>query len=280
MMVLLLAAGAVLFPACTERIDIKLDSTYTRLVVYGEITSDSLRHTVTLTSTADYFSNTPAPKISGATVELRAGDELYLLNPDPENPGQYKPDVAFRGKPGTSYHLQISNVDIDGNGETEVYEAETTMPEAVAVDSIRVIPFQTPFFNGHQVLLFAQDPSSRQFYNYKILRNGELLTDTLIEFISQSDELFNGNYLYALPVTFLNDDDPDEAVKTGDFVTLEMSSIPEDYYYFISDARSEIFGSVPIFSGPPANVRSNISGDALGFFVAYSVSRASAFVFF
>ena len=35
--------------SCTERIDVKLDETYTRVVVDGCITTDSSRSTVTLT---------------------------------------------------------------------------------------------------------------------------------------------------------------------------------------------------------------------------------------
>jgi len=154
------------------------------------------------------------------------------------------------------------------------------MPEPVPVDSVWVTPITTPYFEGHQVLLYAQDPPGEQFYNYRVLRNGYPINDTLIEFVSQSDELFDGNYLYALPIMFLDNDDADEAVGQGDILTLEMWNIPEEYYYFISDARSEIFGSVPIFSGPPANVSTNISNGAMGFFVAYSVSRNSTMVLF
>ncbi len=44
--------------ACTERIDIDLDDTYTRLVVYGQIDSDdTARHMISLTESTSYFYN-------------------------------------------------------------------------------------------------------------------------------------------------------------------------------------------------------------------------------
>jgi hypothetical protein len=33
-------------------------------------------------------------------------------------------------------------------------------------------------------------------------------------------------------------------------------------------------GSNPLFSGPPANVKGNISNGAIGFFAAYTTSRS------
>jgi len=271
---------AAILASCTERIEINLDSTYTRMVVYGEITSDSLRHGIYLSKTADYFSNSPVPVVSGAVVSISSGDSVYNFSEDPDEPGLYLPERAFRGLPGNTYHLSITGIDINDDGTNEEYEAESKMPVLVTLDSIWVLPFASGYFSGHQVQLFAMDPAAtKEYYNYRIMRNGVMITDTLIEFISQSDDFFNGNYLYALPVTFLNDEDPEEAVGAGDIVTLEMASIPEGYYNFLSDARSEIFGSVPLFSGPPANVSTNLSSGALGYFVAYAVSRKSQVVF-
>ncbi len=64
----------------------------------------------------------------------------------------------------------------------------------------------------------------------------------------------------------------------GDTVTLELNSIDQAYYDFVGDAQLEIWGNNPLFSGPPANVRSNIDNDAIGIFTAYSIERASAIV--
>ena len=46
LLILLLAAG------CTEKINVKLDNSYIRLVVDGGITSDSMQRSVTLSKSA------------------------------------------------------------------------------------------------------------------------------------------------------------------------------------------------------------------------------------
>jgi len=65
--------------SCTERIDVKLDESYTRLIIDGSITTDLAPSVVTLTKSSGYFSNAPSPKVTGATVTLFDGTTLYQL---------------------------------------------------------------------------------------------------------------------------------------------------------------------------------------------------------
>jgi len=85
----------------------------------------------------------------------------------------------------------------------------------------------------------------------------------------------NGTYIYGLPVGFVADDEPEEELFPGDTITFELNSIEQAYYNFIIDAQLEIAGNNPLFSGPSANIRSNIDNDAKGIFTAYSIGRAS-----
>ncbi len=56
----ILLLSALLY-GCTERIDVTLDETYTRLVVDGFVATDSGTYQVALTKSADYFFNAPCP---------------------------------------------------------------------------------------------------------------------------------------------------------------------------------------------------------------------------
>jgi hypothetical protein len=271
----LFLAGTV---SCTEIIDIELDSTYQRLVVYGTVTDDSVRHQVQLSLSSDYFSNSPAPRISGALVELETADRVIPFPEHDTIPGLYLAEEPFRGVPGHNYRLHISHVDADGDGNVESYLAESRMPQGAQPDSIRVSYFQSPFFSGYQVFMYAQDPPERNWYCFKIWKNQQLLTDTLSKFSIQSDELFNGSYIYGVPVGFLWDGDPNEAAQPGDTITLELDDIDRSYFNFIADAQLEIAGNNPLFSGPPANVRSNIEPDAQGVFASFSVHRVFAII--
>jgi len=261
--------------SCTEIIDIELDSTFTRLVVYGEITTDLLQHEVELTRTTDYFFNEGPPPVINASVSISFNDSTVLLEEKDGSPGVYRIPFPYQGIPGTRYVLNISGVDIDEDGTDEEYTAESIMPLIEEADSIQLQKFITPFFSGFQVLLYSKDPEGPNWYNFKILRNGELLNQRISDYTVQPDEFVKNNYIFALPVGFLNDDDEDELILPGDTVSLEINSLTKDYYDFVVDAQSEIFGNNPLFSGPPANVSSNISNNGKGIFAAYSIQRVN-----
>jgi len=61
----------------------------------------------------------------------------------------------------------------------------------------------------------------------------------------------------------------------GDTITFEINGITEDYYNYIVEAQSQVFPQTPLFSGPPANIRTNIDNGAIGFFAVYSVKFSS-----
>ena len=65
-LILLLMLGLII-SACTERIDIELDDTYTRLVVDGQLSDDStITQSILLTESTSYFYNQPPPPVSNA----------------------------------------------------------------------------------------------------------------------------------------------------------------------------------------------------------------------
>jgi len=265
--------------SCTERIDIELDSTYRRLVVEGVVSSDSVRHSVLLSVSSDYFSNEPAASVGNAMVELYFEDKSIQLLENTGIPGRYESPVAFRGVPGTTYNLIISKVDVDGDGIDERYQAASTMPGGSEIESVELRYLSNPAVSGHTVFLYAYNPvNQRDWFGFKLIKNGDVLTDSLTKYSVLSDDLFDTGYFPGLPVGFLNDDDPREAVQAGDTVTLEMDCIEEAYYNFVTEAQLEIAGSFPLFSGPPANASSNIDNGAQGFFTAYSIERFSLIV--
>jgi hypothetical protein len=262
------------FAACTERIDVEVDTSFTRLVVEGAVTTDTLSHIIRLSTTSDYFNNQTAPAVSGAVVEISDGESFYLFEESDTEPGYYYSDPGFHGIPGKTYRLEIRNADIDSDGAMEVYTASSKLNPANPVDSIKLEYFNT-FITGYNVNIYAWDPPRVDFYAFKVLKNGKLLTDTLSELIVQNDEFFNGKYTNGITSQFLFDEKPDEKVSLGDTITFELNGITEEYFLYVIEAQSQIFPQTPLFSGPPANIRSNISGDAIGFFTAYSVQRSS-----
>jgi len=259
--------------SCTERIDIDLDETYTRLVVYGAITTDTASHFVELSTTSSYYYNEAPPQVSGASLEI--SDDLgNVVNLTETEPGKYATSSLFAAIPGRIYTLRIVlQEEINGH---KTYEASSSVSPIYPIDSINLVNQPDWGEKGfYEVACFYQDPPTTDFYMFNIFKNGVMLTDTITNRFVIDDGLFNGNYTNGIGVGYLNQANEREFLKTGDTITFQGCNITKEYYNFIVTLQSETGFQTPLFSGPPANVKSNISNGAVGFFAAYGVSYAS-----
>jgi len=268
---LLITVVSLLIISCVERINIQLDDSYTRLVVDGAITTDTLSHSIVLTKTTSYYYNEPPPPVTGAHVQISDGSDTYILNED--YPGVYRTDPSVFGVVGGTYTLDIE-LEAPVGGYSS-YSASSTLYPVSPLDSVSLAFHSDWTENGiWEVKCYIQDPPTTDFYRFMIAKNGRSITDTLDEWFVTDDRFFNGNYAYGAPIAYLRQDNGDEILHVGDTVAVEINSIGAEYANFIWDAQSEIRGSNPLFSGPPANVKGNITNGAAGFFAAYSASRS------
>jgi hypothetical protein len=256
---------------CTEKIDLQLDESYTRLVVDGAITNEAMAHRVRLTTTSSFLGGEPDPTVSGATVSITDGDTMFYLNEKPRETGDYYTDPEVKGVAGKTYTLNITLPQaIAGQRD---YTASCLMEPIGTIDSIGF--HHNDRWDGWEIQVYARDPLTTDFYMFDIIKNGILLTDTLSERLVVNDLLYNGQYTNGATVGYLSNKHPDEQLHDGDTVTVKMASITEDYANFIWQAQMESGYSNPLFGGPPANVKGNISNGAIGFFAAYSTTSAS-----
>ena len=262
--------------SCTEKINIELDNTYTRLVVWGELTTDTTVHTVRLTRTADYFFNQPTLGVSDAQVTINDGENTITLTENAQIKGTYETPPDYFGVPGKIYTLDISGVDVDGDGIPENHSASSKLRSVNPVDSIHLEIIE--IMEALVVNVFAWDSPEKDWYLFKVYLNNVLVSDTLTEWFAQTDDLFNGNYTNGITSQILYSDYENERPEVGDTVTFEINGITEEFYNFVIGMQQEIMFSAPLFSGPPANVTTNLTNDALGFFAVYSAERASTIV--
>lgn len=262
---------ALFLGACTEKIDIKLDSTYERLIVEGYIDTDTTTHWVRLTKSADYYSGNPATVVSSAIVKLSDGFESLTLIENNEKPGYYETPSDFYGVVGRTYELNIELA--EAIGDEKNFSSSNKIMSIGTIDSIQVE--YNPDWEIYEIKIFAWEPPTTDFYKFEVLKNGDLLTDSINKVWISDDKYFNGNYTFGALVGFLDPDDPREEPQSGDTITLRMSSITKEYYNYILELQDQTFQyRNPLFSGPPANVSTNIE-NALGFFAAYSVAYSS-----
>jgi hypothetical protein len=267
----LIISLSITFTSCTEEIELELNDSFVRLVVEGNITSDSATQNIILSKTSSYFSTQAKPMVGGAIISVTNGASTYDFEEIIGQPGIYKSKQAFAGKPGETYNLLIKNVDLDDDNGLKTYEAKEIMKSPLTIDSLYAIPINFFGNQGYRIFGFAQEPATLgDFYLWRYYINGQLATDTLYEITFNSDQLVNGNYLSNLELGFIFDG------QAGDTLTLETNSITEDYFnYVISFFIETQWSGGGGFSGPPANIKTNINNGATGYFNTEARTRIS-----
>jgi len=265
---------------CTETIDdIHLDSTRPRLVVEGYISTDTVRQMVKLSILGDALKQEPIQVVSNAIITISDGTTVYNFVEDIFVKGTYYTTSKVYGVVGRNYTLQIKNVDINNDQVMEEYTAQSLIKGVNPIDSVHLVYNSSNNHDkGWSVNLYTMDPGQgRNFYLIKVLKNNILLTDSIFKYSIGDNSGFEGKYYDGFPVYNLREAREDERLTPGDTVTVELYGINEDYYSFISSYISDYYPKIPIFSGPSANIPTNIKpiDDAVGIFAAYSIKRKS-----
>jgi len=189
-------------------------------------------------------------------------------------PGKYATSPLFAAIPGRTYTLLIELAE-EINGH-KTYMSSSEVNTIYPIDSIGLV-FQPDWGEKgfYEVTCYYQDPPTKDFYMFNIFKNGELLTDTIRNRFVSDDAFYNGNYTNGIGVGYLDQSYEREVLHAGDIITFQGCNITEEYFNFVVTLQTETGFQTPLFSGPPANVKSNISNGAVGFFTAYGVSYSS-----
>lgn len=261
----------LLLNACTEEIDWPLDDTNIKLVVEGEVTTDTTKQLIKLTSTKGYLNNGTPPPVQGAQVILTTDNRIDTLNE--EAPGMYYTHSNFYGIPDEVYNISITNTGIVGDNGDDIYIASAVMRNTLHLDSITLSQEDEFEENHFNINGWGQEnPEPGDFYFWNYYKNGVLETDTLDEAIFTDDVAVNGNYIPGLTMWWNIKAEP------GDTILVESISITKEYYEYIMALMQETSWNSGPFGGPPANPRGNISNGALGFFKASDYSYVETVV--
>lgn len=267
-----LLPAVILMSSCREKIELKLDSTYTRLVVEGSITDEAKAHRVVLSLSADYFTDEKPKMVTNALVEISDGQQVFKLTE--KKPGVYETEPHVKGVPGREYNLTIKYVDVDNDGEYETYAATDLLKPVMILDSVVVEP-QLPLTEPpwYKIRGWGQElPTPDDCYQWVYYRNGTLASDTLSKTIFVDDAYVNGSYIPGLTMFMFVKANPQ------DTILVETRSLSRPYYNFLVTFMLETVWNQGGAAGPPANIKGNINNGALGYFSAHSVSHNSAIV--
>jgi len=255
--------------SCTKDLDIELDEGDRRLVVDAWFTTEEKVHEIRLTETAAYFSNEATPLVSGATVQISGGGDVFPFTE--VEPGIYQSEPTAHASMGTSYTLAVTY-------ENEFYEATDYCDTVPSLDSMIIIPTYNNegVLKRYEFLIWTKELSGYgHYYVWRTLNNDVYLRDTLSEISIESDEyLGDGLEFEAFPIESVSANQ----VSSGDTLTLEQHNISKQTYDSFLAILAETEWRGGIFDSPPANIPSNVSNNGLGVFLVSSTESKSVVV--
>ncbi len=276
--------------SCTEDTTINTKNSAYVPVIYGTITNQNVRQQIQVSSSSGYFDKEVNKRIANAVVTIKEDSGMvsksYVLTQDSVGSGIYATKDPMRGKPGWTYSLSVV-MDFNNDGSNEEYTAECMMPEALKVDSFNISKKKVGEYTLYSLNISAQDDGDvENYYMGRYSINGAWY-NKISKYIMFNDVSLNGEYVKNLSVWNFNDvadkskfsdDDAKDMIfmSPGDSMVVEFSNISKAYFNFINECASQKNGSNPMFGGPPANISTNMSNGARGFFTAYGVSVVSA----
>jgi hypothetical protein len=251
--VLLIFSLLFVLVSCEDVIQLNLKNSAPRTVIEATLNATRGECEVQLTKSLNFYQTDNFVNIEGAAVELVNGSGV-VQSLSAVSPGIYSAG-NLTVSPGEVFQL---NVIISPE---EHYTAQTKVPEAVFLDSLKVVPgFGDPRQGAKQIYLMDpkwKDPARiANFYRFKVTTNGKPHTGS---FTITTDKPFDGTevdmplYRYRL--------------ELGDTVRLEFQSIDSlsySYYNQINDMARPSF-----VAATPYNPIGNFDNGALGYFGIY-----------
>jgi len=253
----ILIAILFLVSSCQEVIDLKLNTTSSQIVIQGNLDDLEGPDTIKISRSVDFDQASIFPAVTGAAVTITSnvGDTAILTE---ISEGIYVTD-SLQGVAGRTYTLNVLT-------EGKTYTASSTMPNAVAIDSIY---FEKSLFGQEKLITidFKDPTNSTNFYRFiQFINNAELS-----QFNVMDDKYINGKeYSYSFYRMRMNND---QSLESGSTVQIWLESIDEGVYNYFRTA-----GSDGRNSSSPANPNTNLTNGALGYFNACSIRKIATIV--
>jgi hypothetical protein len=265
--IVLFFAVILFLSACEKTVYLDLDQSKPKVVIEGMVTDRAEMQFVKVSRSSGFYSNGGTPKVTDATVVVE--DDLgnsynFVHNPNgnEDSLGIYLPEVPFSGVIGRTYKLTVM---VDGKS----YEGSDTMYRLVPIDKLESRidedEEEDPEDPGrfYELRLWVKEPKdTRDYYLFKNYRNGELAFDADTDIYYADDEFIGENIDgVSLPVFYAKDD----------VAEIVVYSLSREAFIFYRDLDKLLNGDGGMFSPPPANPRTNLSNDAVGFFQVSAV---------
>jgi hypothetical protein len=261
----------LLLTSCEETIKLDLNQTPTKIVIEGQVTNVAGKQFVRVTRSSGFYQSGVTERIGNATVTISDdhGEQVsFVHNPTgaEDSVGIYVPSGNYTGEIGRTYTMTVT---VGGT----TYTASDKLVRITDFDSLSYQPNRDQVRDEPsdgkiiELLMFAEEPKDTEDnYLFKFYRN-----DSLVYTNHNDVYIFNdvgiGERIDGAPSPVY--------YAPGDEARVEMYSVSRNGYLFYNDLNAILNSDGGMFSPPPANPRSNITGGALGFFQVSAMTSAS-----
>lgn len=268
--IFLLPALVILLSSCEKTIQLDFEQTPQRLVIEGFVTDRADHNYVKISRTNDFYGKGKTPRVTDATVMVEDNDgNIYNFSHQEDSLGYYFPTVPFAGEIGKRYKLTVV---VDGMEYTGEDELVRLVPMDKLEYRVNENEREDPEEDGkfYELLLFVKEPQdTRDYYLFKCFRNDS------VKYMNETDVYFSDDELIgesidgvSLPVYY----------GVGDMARIEVYSLTRDAFVFYRDLQKLLNNDGGLFGTPPANPRTNLSGDALGFFQVSAIQSGEILI--
>lgn len=280
----------VLLASCSEPFDLDTrngDKTY--LCVEAILTNVPSVQTIRLSESIPYSSKDSAPAVTGATVSVTDGKDIFVFNERKEKAGSYDSAPGFHCEKGKKYTL---NVECKFSGGTAGhFEAESIMPDdGFDIEKVDYKHLGEAKDSTWVLGVWGKDRPETSYFLITTAINGIMspTTSMLDRAMLMPDTYFNSSTIKGFPIGYLYQyaeqykkyGECAKVPRKGDILSLVVYTMPKDYYDFVM-ALGGASGatSIPIIASQPANLPTNIKGgNAMGYFTTSPVMVASCVV--
>jgi len=259
--------------SCQREINIKLKSSEIKTVIEANYSSLSDSIKVSVCKSSSYFGTDTGKTIDNAVISLKIGDTTIVLQNNSKGIYSAKLSPENRNK---TYKIEV-------HSEGKLYEATSSMPSLIKIDSIRIRKAEGREAMSHgssdkndsstvfKVSTYMKDPIGHNYYRIVMYNNDKLIIgnsngESEIVF---DDQLYQSNKTIEIALT--------AKCYGKERIRVELMSVDKATYDYFTSLWATIESAGGSFS-VPENPRTNFNNDALGYFSAYSADTASAIV--
>ncbi len=278
----------ILLVSCIETIEWPGDNESTgRIVIEGEITTDTTAHTVYVSRTQPVIVDSQSEPVPGAVVSIESDSRSYILRE--VSPGVYQTDSSAFGVVGERYLLQVI---ID----EEIYEANADLiplefvPDPVEVRSVIFSPPNQPAREVLQFIYpsnFGSEVPARYQVSVRIPDNADSLIASgyeaprwLLHELEMNNFVVSDTSYYMHPgleppaIFAYGETNESRLSFPGTTIIEEYYSMTPEHYAFVRSVLSETeWRGLGPFGFIPGVVVGNISNEGFGYFSASQVVR-------